>query len=62
MLKGRAKRMAVEVKKYSKELRDQVLKEVKDTGNMALVVRRHGLVYQTVAGSSLPWSPGFYCA
>ncbi len=41
--------MAVEVKKYSKELRDQVLAEVKDTGNMALVARRHGLVYQTVA-------------
>jgi transposase-like protein len=40
--------MAVEVKKYSKELREQVLKEVKDTGNMALVARNHGITYQTV--------------
>jgi transposase-like protein len=40
--------MAVEVKSYSKELREQILKEVKDTGNMALVARNHGISYQTV--------------
>lgn len=40
--------MAVEVKDYSKELREQVLKEVKDTGNMALVARNHGIAYPTV--------------
>ncbi len=40
--------MAVEVKSYSKELREQILKEVKDTGNMALVSRKHGISYQTV--------------
>ncbi len=40
--------MAVEVKNYSKELREQVLKEVKDTGNMALVARNHGIPYHTL--------------
>lgn len=40
--------MTVEVKRYSKELREQILKEVKDTGNMALVARHHGITYQTV--------------
>lgn len=35
--------MAEEVKNYSKELRDQILKEVKDTGNMAIVARNHGI-------------------
>ena len=40
--------MAVEVRTYSKELREQILKEVKDTGNMALVARSHGISYQTV--------------
>jgi transposase-like protein len=42
--------MAVEVKNYSRELREQILKEVKDTGNMALVARNHRMAYQTVAG------------
>lgn len=41
--------MAVEVKRYSRELREQILKEVKDTGNIALVARNHGITYQTVA-------------
>jgi transposase-like protein len=40
--------MTVEVKRYSKELREQVLKEVKETGNMALVARNRGLTYTTV--------------
>jgi transposase-like protein len=40
--------MAVEVKKYSKEDKDQILREVKDTGNMALVARNRGIAYQTV--------------
>ena len=40
--------MAVEVKTYSRELRDQILKEVKDTGNMALVARNRGIAYATV--------------
>lgn len=40
--------MATEVKSYSKELREQVLKEVRDTGNMALVARNHGIAYATV--------------
>lgn len=40
--------VAVEVKKYSKELREQILKEVKDIGNVALVARNHGIPYQTV--------------
>ncbi len=30
------------------ELKEQILKEVKETGNAALVARTHGLVYQTV--------------
>jgi transposase-like protein len=41
--------MAVEVK-HSKEQREQILKEVKDTGNMALVARKHGIAYPTVVG------------
>lgn len=36
--------------KYSKELKEQILKEVKDTGNIALVARNHGISYQTVVG------------
>lgn len=40
--------MTVEVKKYSNELREQVLQEVKETGNMALVARNRGITYQTV--------------
>ena len=40
--------MAVEVKKYSKEDKNQILREVKDTGNMALVARNRGIAYQTV--------------
>jgi transposase-like protein len=40
--------MTAEVKNYSKEQREQVVKEVKDTGNMALVARNHGIKYQTV--------------
>lgn len=40
--------MAVELKKYTKEERDQILKEVKDTGNMALVARNRGIAYQTL--------------
>jgi transposase-like protein len=42
------KRMATEVKSYSKELREQVLKEVKETGNMALVARNHAIPYASV--------------
>ena len=41
--------MAAEVRSYSKELREQILKEVKDTGNMALVARTHGIPYASVA-------------
>jgi transposase-like protein len=37
-----------EVKTYTKELREQVLKEVKDTGNMAIVARQRGIAYATV--------------
>jgi transposase-like protein len=40
--------MTVEVKRYQKELREQILKEIKDTGNMALVARNHGINYHTV--------------
>ena len=40
--------MVVEVKKYSKEDKDQILREVRDTGNMALVARNRGIAYQTV--------------
>jgi transposase-like protein len=36
--------------KYSKELKEQILKEVKDTGNIALVARNHCISYQTVVG------------
>lgn len=41
--------MAVEMKSYPKELREQVLKEIKETGNMALVARTHGIAYGTVS-------------
>jgi hypothetical protein len=37
--------MAVAVKKYSKEGKDQILREVKDTGKMALVARNSGMAY-----------------
>lgn len=36
------------IKKYSPELKAQVLKEIKETKNMALVARTHNIVYQTV--------------
>jgi transposase len=36
------------INKYSRELRDKVLQEVKETGNIALVARAHDLRYQTV--------------
>lgn len=42
--------MTAEVKQTTKEQREQILKEVKDTGNMALVARKHGLPYPTVVG------------
>lgn len=41
--------MATEVKKYPKEVRAQVLQEIKDTGNAALVARNRGIAYHTVA-------------
>jgi transposase-like protein len=41
--------MTTEVMKYSKEERAQVLQEVKDTGNAALVARNRGIAYNTVA-------------
>jgi transposase-like protein len=41
--------MPTEVKKYTKEEREQVLQEVKDTGNAALVARNRGIAYHTVA-------------
>ncbi len=37
--------MTIEVNQYSKELREQILKEVKETGNMALVARSRGISY-----------------
>jgi transposase-like protein len=40
--------MTVEVNRHSKELREQALKEVKETGNMALVARNRGLSYTTI--------------
>lgn len=42
--------MTVEVNRNSKELREQILKEVKETGNMALVARNRGISYTTVVG------------
>jgi transposase-like protein len=42
--------MTTEVKKFSKEEKEQVLQEVKDTGNAALVARNRGIAYHTVAG------------
>lgn len=39
----------MDVKKYSKEERAQVLQEVKDTGNAALVARNRGIAYHTIA-------------
>ena len=41
--------MAMEVNRYSQEERAQVLQEVKDTGNAALVARNRGIAYHTVA-------------
>ena len=40
--------MTIEVNRYSKELREQILKEVKETGNMALVARSRGMSYTTI--------------
>jgi transposase-like protein len=40
--------MTVEVNRHSKELREQILKEVKETGNMALVARNRGIPYSTI--------------
>ena len=40
--------MTVEVNRHSKELREQVLKEVKETGNVALVGRNRGISYTTI--------------
>jgi len=37
-------------KQYSAEFKAQILKEVRETKNMALVARTHGIVYHTVAG------------
>lgn len=41
--------MAAEVKTYAKELKEQILKELNDTANMASVARNHGIAYQTVS-------------
>jgi transposase-like protein len=41
--------MPIEVNRHSKELREQILKEVKETGNMALVARNRGVPYTTLA-------------
>lgn len=41
---------SAEINNYSVELRNKVLQEVKETGNMALVARAHELKYQTVFG------------
>ena len=41
--------MTGEVKRYSKELREQILKEAKETGNVALVARNRGISYTTIA-------------
>ncbi len=40
--------MTIEVSRYSKELCEQILKEVKETGNMALVARSRGISYTTI--------------
>lgn len=40
--------MAARVK-YPREQREQILKEAKETGNLALVARKHAIAYQTVA-------------
>jgi transposase-like protein len=40
--------MTVEVNRHSKELREQVLKEVRETGNMSLVARNRGISYSTI--------------
>lgn len=37
-------------KQYSAEFKAQILKEIRETKNMALVARTHGIVYHTVAG------------
>lgn len=36
--------------RYSPELKAQILKEVRDTKNMALVARTHNVAYHTVVG------------
>lgn len=36
--------------RYSPELKAQILKEVRDTQNMALVARTHNVAYHTVVG------------
>lgn len=36
--------------RYSPELKAQILKEVRDTKNMALVARTHNIAYHTVVG------------
>lgn len=36
------------MKRYSLEQKAQVIKEIKDTGNAAVVARKHGLPYKTV--------------
>ena len=41
--------MTVEVKRHSEELREQILKAVKETGNAALVARNRGISYTTIA-------------
>lgn len=40
--------MAEKGKRFPKEFRAQILNEIKDTGNMAEVARKHKLSYQTV--------------
>jgi transposase-like protein len=41
--------METVVNKYSKEEKAQVIQEVKDTGNAALVARNRGIAYHAVA-------------
>jgi transposase-like protein len=45
--------MAVPV--YSNELKDQVIKEVQETGSVQLVAKKHGLIPRTVNN----WMRGF---
>jgi transposase-like protein len=37
-------------KAYSEELKQQILKEVKETGNISLVARNHGIAPTTIGG------------